>query len=59
MVMVMVLVMVALYRVLDAEFTRERLKSLRARQMIEEWVQREAAAQQEIRAEAARTIDRD
>ena len=57
--LLMVLVMVALYRVLDAEFTRERLKSLRARQMIEDWVQREAAAQEDIRAEASRTIDRD
>ncbi len=55
----MVLVMVALYRVLDAEFTRERLKSLRARQMIEQWLQREAAAQEDLRVEAARNIDRD
>jgi len=57
--LLMVLVMVALYRVLDEEWTHERRRAQRARHMIESWIQREMAAQEETRVEAARAIDRD
>lgn len=57
--LLMILVMVSLYRVLDQEWTRERRQALRARHMIESWIEREMAAQEETRAEAARAMDRD
>jgi len=50
----MVLVIVALYRVLDAEYTRERRRDRRARHMIEAWIAREQAAQEPTRSEAGR-----
>ncbi|QNH15711.1 high-affinity choline transport [Xanthomonas sp. SS] len=50
----MVLVIVSLYRVLDAEHTRERRRDRRARHMIEAWIAREQAAQEQTRTEAGR-----
>ncbi|MBD7953719.1 BCCT family transporter [Stenotrophomonas sp. Sa5BUN4] len=55
----MILVMVSLYRVLDQEWTRERRKAQRARQMIEAWIEREMAAQEETRLEAENAAERD
>ncbi len=42
--LLMVLVIVSLYRVLDAESNRERRKAQRARHMIEAWIAREQAS---------------
>ncbi|WMR47623.1 BCCT family transporter [Stenotrophomonas maltophilia] len=52
--LLMVLVMVSLYRVLDQEYTRERRQAQRQRHMIDAWIAREMAAQEETQAEAAR-----
>ncbi|WP_445392296.1 BCCT family transporter [Stenotrophomonas pavanii] len=57
--LLMVLVMVSLYRVLDQEYTRERRQAQRQRHMIDAWIAREMAAQEETQAEAARAQDRD
>ena len=57
--LLMVLVMVSLYRVLDEEYTRERRQALRQRHMIDAWIAREMAAQEETQAEAARAQDSD
>ena len=56
--LLMVLVMVSLYRVLDQEYTRERRQAQRQRHMIDAWIAREMAAQEETQAEAARAQDR-
>lgn len=56
--LLMVLVMVALYRVLDEDFTRERRHAQRARAMVDAWIKREMASQEETRDEAARAQDR-
>ncbi|MDV3467618.1 BCCT family transporter [Stenotrophomonas sp. C3(2023)] len=55
----MVLVMVSLYRVLDTEHALQHRRSQRARRMIEAWIERETAAQEETRREAARVHDQD
>lgn len=55
--LLMVLVMVSLYRVLDQEYTRERRQAQRQRHMIDAWIAREMAAQEETQAEAARAQD--
>jgi len=57
--LLMVLVMVSLYRVLDQEYTRERRQTQRQRRMIDAWIAREMAAQEETQAEAARAQDSD
>ncbi|OBU64538.1 glycine/betaine ABC transporter permease [Stenotrophomonas maltophilia] len=57
--LLMVLVMVSLYRVLDQEYTRERRQAQRQRHMIDAWIAREMAAQEETQAEAARVHDQD
>ena len=57
--LLMVLVMVSLYRVLDQEYTRERRQAQRQRHMIDAWIAREMAAQEETQAEAARAHDQD
>ncbi len=57
--LLMVLVMVSLYRVLDQEYTRERRQAQRQRHMIDAWIAREMAAQEETQAEAARAQDSD
>jgi hypothetical protein len=57
--LLMVLVMVSLYRVLDQEYTRERRQAQRQRRMIDAWIAREMAAQEETQAEAARAQDQD
>jgi glycine betaine transporter len=51
--LLMVLVMVSLYRVLDAESNRQRRLAQRGRHLIEAWIEREQAAQEEARVEAA------
>ncbi|MGX8249354.1 hypothetical protein [Escherichia coli] len=55
----LLLVMVSLYRVLDQEYTRERRQAQRQRHMIDAWIAREMAAQEETQAEAARAHDQD
>jgi glycine betaine transporter len=55
----MVLVIVSLYRVLDAEHTRERRRAQRARHMIEAWIARDVAAQEQTRGGAARAQDQE
>ncbi|WP_313274949.1 BCCT family transporter, partial [Stenotrophomonas sp.] len=55
----MVLVMVSLYRVLDAEYKRQRRLSQRARHLIEAWIEREQAAQDDARAEASQNVGGD
>jgi len=57
--LLMLLVMVSLYRVLDQEYTRERRQAQRQRHMIDAWIAREMAAQEETQAEAARAHDQD
>lgn len=57
--LLMVLVMVSLYRVLDAEHNRQRRLAQRARHMIESWIEREQAAQEDARAEASRNVGGD
>ncbi len=57
--LLMVLVMVSLYRVLDQEYTRERRQTQRQRRMIDAWIAREMAAQEETQAEAVRAQDSD
>lgn len=57
--LLMVLVMVSLYKVLDFEYRRERRQAQRARHMIESWIEREMAAQEETRIESATAQDRD
>jgi len=51
--LLMVLVMVSLYRVLDQEHTLQMRREQRARRMIDAWIEREMAAQQEAEREAA------
>ncbi|WP_296252960.1 BCCT family transporter [uncultured Stenotrophomonas sp.] len=53
--LLMVLVMVSLYRVLDAEHNRQRRLAQRARHMMEAWIEREQAAQEEARAVTERS----
>ena len=50
--LLMVLVMISLYRVLDAEHNRQRRLAQRARHMMEAWIEREQAAQEEARMAA-------
>lgn len=57
--LLMVLVMVSLYRVLDAEHNRQRRLAQRARHMVEAWIEREQAAQESARAEATRNVGGD
>jgi glycine betaine transporter len=57
--LLMVLVMVSLYRVLDAESNRQRRLAQRGRHLIEAWIEREQAAQEDARAEAARNVGGD
>ena len=52
--LLMVLVMVSLYRVLDQEYTRERRQAQRQRHMIDAWIAREMAAQEETGGGSAR-----
>ncbi|MGV8961475.1 MAG: BCCT family transporter [Stenotrophomonas sp.] len=48
----MLLVMVSLYRVLDVEYQKQRRKAARARHMMEQWIARDLAAQDQMAAEA-------
>jgi len=57
--LLMVLVMVSLYRVLDAEANRQRRLAQRGRHLIEAWIEREQAAQEDAREEAARNVGGD
>jgi len=57
--LLMVLVMVSLYRVLDAEHNRQRRIALRTRHIVEAWIEREQAAQEEARVEAERASGAD
>jgi len=57
--LLMVLVMVSLYRVLDAEYNRQRRLAQRARHLLESWIEQEQAAQEDARAEAARNVGGD
>jgi len=50
----MLLVMWSLYRVLDMEYALQRRRAQRARRMMDAWIEREIAAQEETRDEAAR-----
>lgn len=52
--LLMMLVMVSLYRVLDAEYNRQRRLAQRGRHLIEAWIEREQAAQEEARLDAER-----
>ncbi|UYK78652.1 BCCT family transporter [Xanthomonas sacchari] len=52
--LLMVLVIVSLYRVLDAESNRQRRQAQRARHMIEAWIAREQAARDDADAAAPR-----
>ncbi len=52
--LLMLLVMVSLYRVLDMEYNLQRRRAQRARRMMDAWIEREIAAQEETRDEAAR-----
>ncbi|MBB5883791.1 BCCT family transporter [Xanthomonas sp. LMG 8992] len=51
--LLMVLVIVSLYRVLDAESNRQRRQAQRARHMVEAWIAREQAARDATGDEAA------
>ncbi|MNV73760.1 hypothetical protein D3C71_1669290 [compost metagenome] len=57
--LLMLLVMVSLYRVLDAEYNRQRRLAQRARHLLEAWIEREQAAQEEARVEAERVAGGD
>lgn len=57
--LLMVLVMVSLYRVLDAEQNRQRRLAQRARHMIEAWMEREQTAQEDSGIEPARNVGGD
>jgi glycine betaine transporter len=57
--LLMVLVMVSLYRVLDAEHHRQRRLAQRTRHIIEAWIEREQMAQEDARAKAERTVGGD
>ena len=57
--LLMVLVMVSLYRVLDAEQNRQRRLAQRARHMIEAWMEREQTAQADSGIEPARNVGGD
>ncbi len=50
--LLMVLVMISLYRVLDQECTLQHRRAQRARRMIDAWIEREMAAQEEAAREA-------
>ena len=52
--LLMLLVMWSLYRVLDMEYALQRRRAQRARRMMDAWIEREIAAQEETRDEAAR-----
>jgi glycine betaine transporter len=52
--LLMLLVMWSLYRVLDMEYALQRRRTQRARRMMDAWIEREIAAQEETRDEAAR-----
>lgn len=57
--LLMVLVMVSLYRVLDAEYSRQRRLAQRTRHMIEAWIEQERLAQEDAQAEATRNVGGD
>ena len=57
--LLMLLVMVSLYRVLDAEYNRQRRLAQRTRHIIEAWIEREQAAQEQARVEAERVAGGD
>ncbi len=52
--LLMLAVIVSLYRVLDVEYQLQRRRALRARRMMDAWIEREIAAQEETRDEASR-----
>jgi len=52
--LLMLAVMWSLYRVLDMEHALQRRRAQRARRLMDEWIEREIAAQEETRDEAAR-----
>jgi len=52
--LLMLAVMWSLYRVLDMEYALQRRRALRARRMMDAWIEREIAAQEETRDEASR-----
>jgi glycine betaine transporter len=52
--LLMLAVMWSLYRVLDMEYQLQRRRALRARRMMDAWIEREIAAQEETRDEASR-----
>jgi glycine betaine transporter len=52
--LLMLLVMWSLYRVLDLEFQLQHRRAQRARRMMDAWIEREIAAQEETRDEASR-----
>ncbi len=52
--LLMLAVIVSLYRVLDAEHQLQRRRAQRARRMMDAWIEREIAAQEETRDEASR-----
>ncbi|HCQ47786.1 MAG TPA: glycine/betaine ABC transporter permease, partial [Achromobacter sp.] len=52
--LLMLAVMWSLYRVLDMEYQLQHRRARRARQMMDAWIEREIAAQEETRDEASR-----
>lgn len=52
--LLMLAVIVSLYRVLDTEHQLQRRRAQRARRMMDAWIEREIAAQEETRDEASR-----
>ncbi|WP_367346916.1 BCCT family transporter [Stenotrophomonas bentonitica] len=52
--LLMLAVIYSLYRVLDVEYQLQRRRALRARRMMDAWIEREIAAQEETRDEASR-----
>jgi len=52
--LLMLAVMWSLYRVLDMEYQLQHRRGRRARQMMDAWIEREIAAQEETRDEASR-----
>ncbi|WP_102945127.1 BCCT family transporter [Stenotrophomonas sp. VV52] len=52
--LLMLAVIVSLYRVLDTEYQLQRRRAQRARRMMDAWIEREIAAQEETRDEASR-----
>jgi len=57
--LLMLLIILGLYRALNLEFQLQRCKAQRARHMVEAWIERETAAQEEVRNEAERAAQRD